>query len=84
MCLTIASPKPGAAQLAAAGLVDPIESLEQPRQVLGRDAAAVVHHANHGLFAVAAAVDADAGPRLAVLDGVVDQIDDRLLQQRAR
>ena len=32
-------PQPGAAQVAAARLVDAVEPLEQPRQVLRRDAA---------------------------------------------
>ena len=41
-CLTIARPRPGAPELAAARLVHAVEALEDPRQVLGRDAGAVV------------------------------------------
>src|SRR5690242_11906163 len=36
--------EPGAAQLARAGGIDAVEALGQPRQVLARDALAVVAH----------------------------------------
>ena len=37
-------PEPGPAELAAPGLVDPVEALEDPLAVLGFDAGAVVPH----------------------------------------
>ena len=37
MCLTSARPEPGAALGAAFADIDPVESLGQPRQMLGRD-----------------------------------------------
>ena len=69
-------PEPGAAAIGAAGLPEPIED---PGQMVGRNAGPGVHHRKPNLVAVASRdhVDAAAGRR--ELDGVVQQITECLL-----
>src|SRR5205085_5199313 len=74
-------PEPGAAGVARAAAVDPIEALGQARQMLARDADARVAH-----FELAAAVAArrprhvDAPARWRVAHRVVDEVADRAQQ----
>ena len=78
MCLTSARPKTGAALGAALLHIDPIETLGKPRQMLGRDAGAVVAHRHQHLLAIGhsggreADIDAFAGG--AVFERVLDQV----------
>ncbi len=75
-----AQPRP--AELSAAGAVGAVEPLEHPRQMLGFDAPALVDDADDRLVAASLGGDADGGVLGAVLDRVVDQVHQRLLEQR--
>ena len=68
-------------EVAAARLVDAIEALEQPRDVLSGDARPLVVHADHDLAADHVHGDDDGAPVRAVLHRVVDEVDDRLLEE---
>src|SRR5262245_59912991 len=65
---------PGAAGVAAAGAVDPVEALEDPFEVAAGDADAVVAHGDVDPGAVGASPDVDRVARLAVLHGVVQEV----------
>src|SRR5215469_17341979 len=71
--------KSGATLRTAFGDVDPIESFGQPRQMLGRDAGAVIAHA-HARFRLAldgrtrAELDVDPPSGGAVFERVLDKI----------
>ena len=71
----------GSAGFAAARLVHPVEALENPLDMPGGNAAAVVDDRQHRFVALAEQLDADFALLAAVLDRVVDQIDDRLFNQ---
>ena len=73
--------KPGAAHLAGARLVDPEKSLEDPVARLGRDAGAVVGHAQVEFAVCLAGRDPDA--LAAVLDTVLDEVVECLKQSLA-
>src|SRR5205085_9497304 len=68
--------QPGAAGLPAAGPVDAVEALEDPFEVTGGDADALVGHAHHDPLALDGGLQFDHRSRLRVLDGVVEQVDD--------
>jgi hypothetical protein len=74
-------PQSRAPQFTAAGAVDPVESLKQPRQVFGLDAAALIDDGNGDFQGRLLRDDADGAAWLAVFDGVVEEIDDSLLEQ---
>ncbi len=67
-------PKPGAAELARARFIDPVEPLEHPVHLVGRDAEAVVNHFDPRTVAVALPAHFNAAFRSGVLDGVVDEV----------
>src|SRR6266403_2807998 len=66
--------KAGAAQLAAARLVDPIKSLEDARQIFFANADSSVANTECNLAVVAVRVQADfgAGPR--IFHGIIEQV----------
>ena len=66
----------GAAGLAAAGLVDPVEALEDPLEVAGRDADAVVGDGDLDLVALGGGLDLDRAAGVGVLHRVVEQVGD--------
>src|SRR5450756_2054468 len=74
--------EPGAAEVAAARLVDPIEALEEPGQVLARHADTVVAHADVDLAPDDLCRHLDHTACGTVLDRVVDEIHHGLLEQR--
>ena len=67
-------PEAGAAGGAGAALVDPVETLGEPRQVLQGDALAVVRHAELGAVRVLLPADAEMGAGRGVVDGIMDQV----------
>src|SRR5215469_8824055 len=75
-------PESRAALLARARDIDTVEALEHVRQCLGRDADAVVGDIENREVAFAPHRQAYLAPARGVLDGVVEQIDDHLLQAR--
>ena len=81
-------PQARAAELPAAGLVDAVEPLEEPWQVLGLDATALVADGDDhgwaaaGRFGLDADRDPDRAARIAVFDGIVNEVDQCLLQER--
>ena len=71
----------GAADRAAAPRIDAVESLGQPRDVLGRDAVAfVADRQPHHAVGIAPQLDRDGRARAAVFHRVADQIVQRLAQ----
>src|SRR5262245_12521382 len=72
--------KPGAALLPTGGDADPIEALGQPRQMLRRDAGAVVGHRQHEAgtasepLRLVRDLDPDAAAGLTVLQGVLNEV----------
>src|SRR5690606_34938149 len=74
-------PQPGAAQIAAARRVDPIESLGQARQVIARNTLAMVAYRDfQPVLVPAAEMDFDRRIRPAIFDRVVDQVLENLQQ----
>ena len=75
-------PKTRPSQTAAAGFIDSVETLEEARQVLRGDAVSIVGDldAKRPAFVVRRNCHVLAISR--VFDGVVDQVDQRLLDQR--
>ena len=69
----------GATELARAALVHDVETLEQPGQVLGRDARAGVADLDDRFATVAAEGEFDFS-LVGVFDGIVEQVDEDLLQ----
>src|SRR5665647_2905485 len=67
------------AEVAAASLVDAVEALEEPRQVLARDPLPLVGDAHDDLVAALLERDDDGAALGAVLHRVVDEVDDGLL-----
>ena len=69
-------PQPCAARQARPSPVDPIEALEDPLLVPGRDPHALVDDRDLDRVPVDIGSDLDERPSLGVLDGVVDQVAD--------
>ena len=84
MCLTMARPRPVPPNSRLRALIDAVETLEKPWQIAAFDPAAVVPDANDHLVRLASRLDADRRARAAVLDRIVQQVDDRLFEQIAR
>ena len=76
---TIERPSPVPPVVAAAGLVDPVEALEDPLEVAARDADPVRRAPSISTVAVraSAVLTVDRAPRLRVLHRVVEQVRDR-------
>ena len=74
-------PQAGAAVLATARFIDAIEPLEHTWQVLRVNAAPVVAHDNANLVVKTLAADLNRLARLAVLNGIVNEVHDRLLEK---
>src|SRR6185436_9469108 len=71
--------EPGAADLAAAAGIDPVEALGQPRDMLGGDALAPVDHAEADQLRPAILEpDPDRRLRAAIFERVDDQIGEHL------
>ena len=64
----------GPSQLTASSLVDSVESLEDSREILRRNASAGIGNLDHELPSVAPRHDADAASRTRVFDRIVNQI----------
>ena len=73
-------PEAGAAGRAVAGAIGAEERLEQLRQVVGRDARAVVQHLEEHVVALAADTQLDLRARVA--HGVVEQVDEHAQERR--
>src|SRR3984957_19585454 len=69
-------PQPRAALLARAGAVHAVEALEDAAQRIGRNAGAVVGHEDLRLVPGVARADGHASAGLAVLDGIVCQVEE--------
>ena len=74
-------PQPGAAHVAAASLVDPIEPFKEPGEMLPGDAGALVLYPDDDVRARLMGGNLDGALRFTVFDGVVDEVDDSLFQQ---
>jgi hypothetical protein len=72
----------GAAQLATATLVNHVESLEDARDMLLWDAATGVLDVDGNVLVLLTDFDIYLAALVAVFDGVIHEVDDRLLQQR--
>lgn len=70
----------GAAQLAAARLVHPVESLKQPGQVLLGNSAALVFDADDHLGIIPFDVQVNSAVRVTVFNGIVQQVDNGLFE----
>lgn len=80
--MTTASPSP-LPLLAAAARVDPVEPFEHPRSLCGVDPGPLVLHGQQNRLVALRGGDGHGLVRAAVFDGVVNQVDERLLQQVA-
>jgi len=72
----------GPPQAAAARLIDPVKPFEQPVEMFLGDPAAEILYPDGELVIELSHLDHHAALHLAVLDGVGQQVDDCLLQQR--
>ena len=68
-------PQAGTTLLAAAGLIDPIESFKQTRQMLAIDAAPKITHGDLNSGRPGMNRQLHFAPLVAVLDGIIDQVD---------
>ncbi len=73
----------GAAEFPAAGFVHPVKPLENPRQMLRRDAGTIVGHADFNVAGFRHGAHADAATGGRVLDCVVEQVDETWCNRRA-
>ena len=73
--------EPGSAGLATPRPIDAVEALEDAFVMLRRDAAAPILDRDLQLTRGGVCTDEDLRATLAVVDGVAEQVDDRLLQQ---
>src|SRR5262249_40089266 len=73
----------GPTLLARAPRVDPVEALEDPLAVLGRDPGALVDDLDPARVRGIPGDDADRAARRAVLDGVVDHVHEGLAEPEA-
>jgi hypothetical protein len=71
----------GSAHAAAAGLVHPVETLEQPRQMLLRNTDAMILDTDNHLRILSTGSQQNRTLRLTVFNGVIQQIGDRLLDE---
>lgn len=74
-------PQSGSAEFSATGLIDAVEAFKQTGEVLLGDAAAAVTNVYEQFGLIAAGFDPDFGAGVAVLDGIVHEIDDGLFEQ---
>ena len=72
----------GAAELAAAGAIDAVEALEEARQVLRGDAAAAIADVDGDFVVILACEDFNLAAGFAVFDGVIDEVNDGLFEER--
>ena len=83
MCLTIARPRPLRSRtLQAASPIDTVEPLEESVVMFRRDAAAAIDDGDAHVFVAPLDDEANLPARVAVLHRILQQIADRLLQQR--
>ena len=93
MCLTMASPRPVPRRRRLRPAVDPVEALGEPRQMLRRDARALVGRRRSGRRvgrrrhrcpavrpSAARPSTRTVVPLAAILDRIVDQVDEQLMQ----
>src|SRR5512140_849150 len=71
-----------AAKGPAAGSIDSVKAFPEAREMFGRNAAATVADGDNYLFAAVGCADFNRGFDAAVLDSIVDEVDDRLFQKR--
>ena len=70
----------GAAEVSASTVIDAVKSFKQSRQMLYRDARSLIAYMN-GYFGITFFThDIDFASRLTEFDGIMDEIDNRLLQ----
>ena len=72
--------QPRSAVIPAPGLIHPVEALEYPREVLFGDSATLVAYADYSFHAVLAAFDTNFFPFFAVLDCIVQEINNGLFK----
>src|SRR5262249_61067567 len=74
-------PQPRATALAATGLIDAIETLEDPLEVVMRNANALVAHGDDQPIVFLLRRHPDMTPRIAVGNSILEQIDQGLFEQ---
>src|SRR5918999_4312000 len=71
----------GSPMFTAAGFIDPVEPFKQPGQIFFRNPNPFIAHPDDDLLSLADGVEPYGAAWLAVVDRVVEQIDDGLLDQ---